>query len=118
MGSSAIQMIVVSNWSATCGGALVQASTSPRLTSISSSSVSVTDWPATARSRSPSMVTMRATRLSRPDGTTRIFSPWLTVPLTIVPAKPRKSRFGRLTHCTGRRNGWCCRRSSISTVSR
>ena len=70
IGSSAIQTIVASNWSATAGGELVQASTSPRLTSISSSSVSVTDCPATARSRSPSNVTMRATRLSRPDGST------------------------------------------------
>jgi hypothetical protein len=102
----------------TAGGALVQASTSPRLTSISSSSVRVTDCPATARSRSPSRVTMRATRLSRPDVSTFTFSPGLTVPPTMVPAKPRKSRFGRLTHCTGSRNGWCCTLSSISTVSR
>ena len=36
----------------------------------------------------------------------------LTAPLAIVPAKPRKSRCGRLTHCTGRRNG-AARRSSL-----
>jgi len=36
-----------------------------------------------------------------------------------VPAKPRKSRSGRLTHCTGSRNGFVCIRVwSTSTVSR
>jgi hypothetical protein len=111
-------MTVASNWSATLGSASVFANTSPRLTSISSSSVSVMDWPATATSRSPSIVTSRATLLSRPDGSTRTFSPGRIVPLTIVPAKPRKSRLGRLTHCTGRRNAAWRISSSISTVSR
>ena len=36
-------------------------------------------------------------------------------PLGIVPAKPRKSRCGRLTHCTGMRNGALRRSSSTST---
>ncbi len=49
---------------------------------------------------------------------TRTLSPRRIVPLAIVPAKPRKSWFGRLTHCTGRRNGLVCRSSSISTDSR
>ena len=35
-----------------------------------------------------------------------------------MPAKPRKSRLGRLTYCTGKRNGRSCRPCSISTVSR
>ena len=36
----------------------------------------------------------------------------------MVPAKPRKSECGRLTHCTGSRNGFAARSSSTSTVSR
>ena len=40
-----------------------------------------------------------------PEGSTRTASPILTVPAQIKPDKPRKSRFGRLTHCTGIRNG-------------
>ena len=59
------------------------AMTSPRLTSISDVRVSVTDWPATARGRSPSAVTMRATWLSRPEGSTRMRSPCCTLPLAI-----------------------------------
>jgi len=87
--------------------------------SISSLSVMVIDWPATACFRSPSWVTMRATVLSRPDGNTRTRSPGFTTPPTMRPEKPRKSRFGRLTHCTGMRKGPRCTRSlSISTVSR
>ena len=50
---------------------------------------------------------MRVTRLCRPDGNARTASPRRTVPLAIVPAKPRKSWFGRFTHCTGSRNGLC-----------
>ena len=42
----------------------------------------------------------------------------LALPLAIVPEKPRKSRFGRLTHCTGMRNGAAARSSPTSTVSR
>src|SRR5690242_21609295 len=44
---------------------------SPRLMSISSASVSVTDWPERASARSPSRVTMRATVEVLPDGNTR-----------------------------------------------
>ncbi len=79
--------------------------TSPREQSISSASVSVTDCPATASSRSPSNVTMRATVLVLPEGRTRTLSPGAIVPVATSPANPRKSRSGRLTHCTGMRNG-------------
>ena len=62
---------------------------------------------------------MRATVLVLPDGKTRMESPGAIRPAAIWPAKPRKSRSGRLTHCTGRRKGAAARRSaSISTVSR
>jgi len=81
--------------------------------------VSVTDWPATARSRSPSKETIRVTVVSRPDGLITTRSPDCTDPPTIIPANPRKSWCGRLTHWTGIRNGpRCSRSSSISTVSR
>ena len=53
---------------------------SPRLMSISSSSVSVTDIGAKAKSRSPSKVTMRLTRAERPDGHAVTRSPTRTVP--------------------------------------
>ena len=87
--------------------------------SISSARVRVIDCPATAIGRSPLAVTMRVMRLSRPEGWARIASPGLTMPLEIVPEKPRKSRSGRLTHCTGMRNtSFCCRVSSSSTDSR
>ncbi len=43
IGSSLIQMMVVSNWSATPGSESTPANTSPRLASISSASVIVTD---------------------------------------------------------------------------
>jgi hypothetical protein len=76
--------------------------------STSSSSTSVIDWPAMARGRSPSAVTMRLTVLVRPDGCTRMAVPGVMLPPAIVPAKPRKSRLGRLTHCTGSRNGQVC----------
>ena len=48
IGSVLIQMMWHSNWSATPGGSEAAAMTSPRLMSISSVSVIVTDWPATA----------------------------------------------------------------------
>ena len=38
-----------------------------------------------------------------PEGSTFTRSPGLTLPLAICPAKPRKSRSGRSTYCTGRR---------------
>ena len=50
--------------------------------------------------------TMRATRLSLPEGNTRMVSPLFNVPLMTMPAKPRKSWLGRnFTHCTGSRRG-------------
>ena len=72
--------------------------------SISSARTSVTDWPARASSSSPSNVEMAATCVIRDDGMTLTESPGRTVPLVINPENPRKSRFGRLTHCTGIRN--------------
>jgi hypothetical protein len=60
---------------------------------------------------------MRATVLSRPEGRDFTRSPGLTVPAAIWPEKPRKSRFGRLTHCTGMRNDWPRRSSSTWTPS-
>ncbi len=116
--SSCIQMSIASNWSAMPAGESAATSMSPRLMSISSVSVIVIDWPATACSRSPSRVTMRATVLSLPEGSTRRRSPVRTDPPTMRPEKPRKSRFGRFTHCTGMRNGPFGRSSAISTVSR
>ena len=54
-----------------------------------------------------------------PDGRTRTASPGFTLPVAISPAKPRKSRLGRLTHCTGIRNGFCASTAErTSTVSR
>ena len=61
IGSSDIQTRAASNWSATPGRSDGAAMMSPRLQSISSASASVMAWPATARSRSPSIVTMRVT---------------------------------------------------------
>ena len=85
--------------------------------SISSAIVTVTDWPATATARSPSSST-RATVLSRPDGSTFTRAPGETVPEAIWPQKPRKSRSGRFTHCTGRRNGRSWPPTATGTVSR
>ncbi|OIQ64930.1 hypothetical protein GALL_535170 [mine drainage metagenome] len=62
---------------------------------------------------------MLAIRVSCPLG--RIRTGWWarTTPLATVPAYPRKSRFGRLTSCTGK---WKPRpgsgRASTDTVSR
>ncbi|MCY1176892.1 hypothetical protein D9M73_171800 [compost metagenome] len=93
--------------------------TSPREQSTSSVSVSVTDWPATASGTSPSIATIRAMLLVRPEGRMRTVSPGFTLPLAISPEKPRKSRSGRLTHCTGMRKARACATSvSTSIVSR
>ena len=51
------------------------------------------------------MVTIDLTVLVLPEGSERSSSPGLTVPVAIWPEKPRKSRLGRLTHCTGMRKG-------------
>ena len=50
--------------------------------------------------------TMRAIADSTPEGSTLTRCPTFTEPEAIVPEKPRKSRFGRLTYCTGKRIGW------------
>jgi hypothetical protein len=94
-----------SNWSATAGGASAAASTSPRLTSISSASVTVTDSPANGLGEVAvdGDDALDRRRLARRHDPHR--SPGCTVPPTIAPEKPRKSRSGRFTHCTGMRNG-------------
>ncbi|MNE48689.1 hypothetical protein D3C80_1431690 [compost metagenome] len=61
---------------------------------------------------------MDLTRLLLPDGSTTISSPLCTTPLAMVPAKPRKFRFGRLTYCTGKRRSVKLRSAETSTVSR
>jgi hypothetical protein len=86
--------------------------------STSSASTKVTAAPALASARSPSMVTMRLTVEVRPDFATAMASPGLTLPLAMVPEKPRKSRLGRFTHCTGMRNARSDSAVSTSTVSR
>ena len=63
-------------------------------------------------------MTIRATDDVVPAGRTRTGSPGRIVPLTMRPEKPRKSRLGRLTHCTGRRKGRVAVSSSTWTVSR
>ncbi len=79
----------------------------------------MTDWPATASPGSPSKVTIDLIVLVLPEGTTRTVSPGFTVPLAIRPEKPRKSRLGRLTHCTGiRKLRACAAVPATSTVSR
>ena len=93
--------------------------TSPRLQSTSSVKRERDGLPAMARGTSPPKVTMRATREVLPEGSTRTASPGRTWPLQIMPMKPRKSWFGRFTHCTGMRNArrWAAA-ASTSTVSR
>ena len=53
-----------------------------------------------------------------PEGRMRTFWPIFIWPASIVPAKPLKSKLGRLTHCTGIRKGSSVRRRRVSTVSR
>jgi hypothetical protein len=60
---------------------------------------------------------MRATVLSRPGGQGLDLVAGRMTPEAIWPEKPRKSRFGRLTHCTGMRNGLPCRSSSTGASS-
>jgi len=90
---------------------------SPRLESISSSSVSVTDCGAKASVSSPSNVTMLFTRLFFRDGRLITSSPCRMMPEAIVPEKPRKSRFGRSTSCTGKRKSSRLRSEPMYTVS-
>ena len=71
--------------------------------------------PPTARSRSPSIVTIRSTVVVRPAGSTRTGSPGRTAPLGDQPREnPRKSGSGRLTHWTGSRKPPAERPSSAS----
>ena len=60
----------------------------------------------------------RLTRELRPDVATHNGVAGIDPARATVPAKPRKSRLGRLTHCTGKRNGLPRARVSTSTVSR
>ena len=60
---------------------------------------------------------MRSTVLSRPEGSALILSPGRMTPEETMPAKPRKSWFGRLTHWTGMRNGFSRRSSSTGASS-
>ena len=53
--------------------------------------------PGPAIGRSPSIVTMRSTVDETPDGRLITLSPGRTTPEAMVPAKPRKSRSGRVT---------------------
>lgn len=101
--SSFIHTTIASKVWSTLGTLPGRTSMSPRLESISSSSVIVTDCGAKASSSSPSKVTMLFTRLFRREGSETISSPLRMIPEAIVPAKPRKSRFGRSTYCTGKR---------------
>ena len=78
----------------------------------------MTDCPDRASCRSPSKVETVVTCVVRADGMTLIESPGRTVPLVMSPEKPRKSRFGRLTHCTGMRNGCSSSFCSMATSSR
>ncbi len=60
---------------------------------------------------------MLATVLEVPLPATTTRSPRRTRPLATVPEKPRKSEFGRLTHCTGKRNGFKDASGPVSIVS-
>src|SRR6187402_2455886 len=46
---------------------------------------------------------MDFTVLVLPEGKDLMVSPTLTIPEATLPQKPRKSKFGRLTYCTGKR---------------
>src|ERR1035441_3109189 len=121
LGSSGFWFIhtrVASNRRAACGRLPESASMSPRLTSISSSRQTATDMGANASSSSPSQVTMDLTRLVRPEGSTVTGSPLRTTPEASVPAKPRKSRLGRMTYCTGKRRSVVLMSRAMGTVSR
>ncbi len=102
-GSSVIHTTIASKLRSTRGRLCGCTSTSPRLTSISSASVTVIACGGNASSRSPSCVTMRFTVLVLPEGRATTGSPGRMMPEASVPQNPRKSRFGRLTYCTGNR---------------
>src|SRR5690606_1846676 len=62
--------------------------------------------------------TMDFTLLFLPEGKTWIASPLFTTPEAMVPQKPRKSRLGRLTYCTGKRKSLTFLSPAICTFSR
>ena len=64
----------------------------------------------------PSKVTISFSRARAEPATTS--SPGAIEPEMTVPAKPRKSPFGRLTHCTWKRNGRSLVSFEISTALR
>ena len=64
------------------------------------------------------MVTMRVTLAGLREAATSTSSPTATTPEATVPEKPRKSRLGRFTHCTGKRIGCRVRSVATSMVSR
>ena len=90
---------------------------SPRLMSTSLVSVSVTASGGNASSRSPSIVTIRATVEDLPDGSTTIWSPGRTMPLCTVPLYPRNVESGRFTRCTAKRKSLKLRSDAICTFS-
>src|SRR5580693_3875336 len=92
---------MASKWRETRGGCAGETSMSPRLKSISSSSVTVTDIGGNASGASPSNVTIDFTRLLRSEGNDTTGSPGRITPLATGPAKPRKLASGRITYCTG-----------------
>ena len=69
----------------------LRTSMSPRLMSISSSKVMVTDIGGKASSSSPVRVWMPEILLSNPDGRATTLSPFLKIPPATRPAYPRKS---------------------------
>ncbi len=77
---------MASKSSVTVGALPAEAIRSPREMSMSSASSSVTDWPAAASASSPSIVSIFVTVERRPDGSTTISSPGLTVPAATRPA--------------------------------
>ena len=60
---------------------------------------------------------MDFTREARPDGRATTSSPGRIVPEATVPAKPRKSRCGRSTVCTGKRKSTKLRSAATCTFS-
>ena len=94
IGSSAIQTIVASNWSATSAGGVGRREHDRRaLMSISSARVRVIDWPATACAQVAVGGDDARDRGSRPEGSTRTrVARRARCRRRSVPAKPRKSR--------------------------
>ena len=85
-GVSLSQQTISSMSCPTCVGLSGRTNMSPRLMSISSSSVSVTDIGANASGRGPLNVSMLLTRVEKPDGSTVTSSPGRKTPPAIRPA--------------------------------